>query len=71
MQDCERLQKILKAYKELYLNIDGDFKDDYNWGLFNGLEIALAVIEDRPAFMIKKDKSYSKYDLEKNAEYFL
>jgi len=71
MRDIKEVQEALSRYKELYLNSRKEFKDDYSWGICNGIEIALALVEDRPVFYIDKEKQHNKKDLKEYPEYFL
>lgn len=70
--NIKELATVLKRYEELMLNNNSDtFSDDYTHGVYNGIEIVLALLEDRPAFYRSKDKQPQKYDVEKYPEHFL
>ena len=71
MRSKKDVIEMINYYKDVYLDDPSSFEDDYAWGLCNGLEIALAILEERPAFYIDKYKRYDKYDIENNPEYFL
>ena len=72
MRSAEEACNLIKAYKEAMLKDKSvPFSSDYDFGLCNGLEMALAMLEKRPFFLVDKDKLYSKYDVEKHPEHFL
>jgi hypothetical protein len=71
MRDVEDIREMIEHYKSIYMEDPCMFVDDYEWGLCNGLEIALALVEGRPTFYIDKYKRYDKYDVDNNPEYFL
>lgn len=71
MRNVEDIKEMIEHYKSIYMEDPSMFVDDYEWGLCNGLEIALALVEGRPTFYIDKHKRYDKYDVENNPEYFL
>lgn len=64
------LLNLIKKYKRLYLQDKKEFTNDHEWGVYNGLEIAQALIEDRPAIYIKKDKTFYEYDINNYPEQF-
>ena len=71
MKDKKDIVAMLKKYKQIVAAAEGPFETDHQWGVANGLEIALSLIEERPAFYITKDKKYNEYDIRTNPEYFL
>lgn len=66
------LNETLRVYMDHVKSgaIDGKLCE-YNQGMLNGLEVALAYLEDRPVFFIDQDSKYDPYDLERFPEYFL
>lgn len=71
--DTDELVDVIETYKRMVV-VDYEEQEelsDYGHGLHNGLEMALALIENRPAFHIKKNMQYHKHDLESYPEYFL
>lgn len=71
MKTTEQVKKSINTYKKLFLGDSEDFHSDYSRGFFNGLELALSLIEERPAFYVNKEKQFCKEDLENYPEYFL
>lgn len=71
MRDIETIKQIVKDYQALYKYGDKSPLHDYEWGMYNGLEIVLALLEDRPAFYIDQDRKHNSYDLKHYPEYFL
>lgn len=71
MKDIDTLRSLLAESKELYLNDPEPFDNEYSWGVCNGIEIALALLEERPHFLIDKYKQYNSLDKERFPEYFL
>lgn len=69
MKSSEDVLDKLVRYKD-HLLCDGKF-DTYDQGLVNGLEIALAMIEERPAFFVDINKKHSDNDIKSYPEYFL
>lgn len=61
--------KAIDKYKEDIMS--GNLITDYDRGSYNGLEIALALIEGRPAFLLSSDNKLRSSDIEKYPEYFL
>ena len=57
--------------KDVYLRDHTPFEDDYSWGICNGLELALCLLEERPGFLVDKEKRHSEYDINRYPEYFL
>lgn len=71
MRDVEDIKRIVKDYQSLYKHGDKSSLHDYEWGMYNGLETVLALLEDRPAFYIDQNKKHNPYDLKQYPEYFL
>lgn len=71
MRELEDIHEMIMHYKRGYMEDHCEFVDDYEWGLCNGLELALSIIEERPTFFIDKRKRYDPYDVNNNPEYFL
>lgn len=67
----EDVTRKLKQIRDMYTAMGTPFNEDYEWGFYNGVEIALSMIEDRPAFYLDKSGKYNKYDMENYPEYFL
>lgn len=67
----EEVTRKLKQIRDMYTAMGTPFNEDYEWGFYNGVEIALSMIEDRPAFYLDKAGKYNKYDMESYPEYFL
>ena len=44
---------------------------DYDRGLYNGLEIVHALMEKRPCFLLNKNNTFDKKDIEAYPEFFL
>lgn len=71
MRDIETIKTLLKDYQELYRFANKEQLHEYEWGMYNGLEVALSFLEDRPAFFIDQNKKHNPYDLKHYPEYFL
>lgn len=72
MRTAEETQALLTRYKEWMLNNpDTPFESDYELGLYNGLEIALSVLESRPFFLVDRRKRYNKEDIKEHPDHFL
>lgn len=50
---------------------DKDQFTDYDMGMWNGLEIALSFLENRPSFTKDRNKQYNPNTTEQFPEYFL
>lgn len=64
----------LDMLKRLHTNYTGcgkPFDTKYAWGFCNGLEAAIALLEQRPPFYLDKNSNYDKIDQEKYPEYFI
>ena len=70
IKNVEDLRDQIKTYKDK-MEGEGPFTTEHAQGFYNGMEAALAIVEDRPAFFKNKDKSYCDYDLKKYPEYFV
>jgi hypothetical protein len=72
MTELEDVHKALKKYKDLLNSKDKEsFENDYNHGFYNGLELALSLLEERPVFYKNLNKQFRKEDMLKYPEYFL
>jgi hypothetical protein len=71
MKDIDTLRKKLIECKDIYLNSKEEFDNDYAWGICNGIELALSLLEERPAFLVDKKKQHNNYDINSYPEYFL
>ena len=71
MRDIHTLHKMLTECKEIYLQSNEEFESDYSWGICNGLELALSLLEDRPSFFVDEKKKHNPIDVESYPEYFL
>lgn len=58
------------TYKKNILE-SSNYLSDYDRGLYNGLEIVLAMVEKRPSFLINKDNEFNKSDIAEFPEFFL
>tara|TARA_B110000908_G_scaffold166475_1_gene217681 strand:- start:801 stop:1010 length:210 start_codon:yes stop_codon:yes gene_type:complete len=68
-----QIPKVIDNIKK-YKHNTRDFKvptSEYDRGLYNGLEIAQALIERRPSFLLNKDNTFDKIDVEAYPEFFL
>lgn len=61
----------LKQIRDMYTAMGTPFNEEYEWGFYNGVEIALALMENRPAFYLDKEGKYNPHDIEKYPEHFL
>jgi hypothetical protein len=66
----KELLEIIKGYKSLYLKNKKEFGSEHEWGVYNGLEIVQALIEERPAIYIRKDKTFNPHDINMYPEHF-
>lgn len=58
MADLEQLKELLKIQ-----GYDGNWNySEYMWGLYNGLELALATLEEREPVFKEKPKEFSALD---------
>ena len=71
MSTSASAKKRLQQLREMYASLDVPFTEDYDWGFYNGVEIALSFIENRPAFYVDKQGKHSDYDIKNYPEYFL
>lgn len=58
-------------YKADILATEGDTLSPEKTGMYNGVETALAILENRPAFHINCQRKHRKEDVERHPEYFL
>jgi hypothetical protein len=71
MENKAEVIKRLHQIRNMHAAFGEDFNGDYEWGFYNGIEIALSFIENRPAFYLGKDGKYNKYDIKRYPEYFV
>lgn len=69
--NTEDINKILKDYKDSFIESGTNELGDYELGFISGLEYALAMHERRPVMYVHKDRTYSEHDKEKFPERFL
>lgn len=69
--DSNKVNSILKRYKEDLIYSGTNELGDYELGFIHGLEYALAVHEHRPVIYVNADRSFSVHDLLKFPEYFI
>lgn len=58
-------------YKADILAAEGDVLSPEKTGMYNGIETALALLENRPAFHINCKREHRKEDIARHPEYFL
>jgi hypothetical protein len=61
----------LKTYMRIMLKGESTPLSDHALGTHNGMEIALALMENRPVFYIDKNKQYNQQDIDMHPDYFL
>lgn len=71
-KDAETVHETLVRYKKVMMaDGEGQFKDGHAHGFCNGLEAAIAILEDRPPFFVNADRTYDPYDMHKHPEHFI
>ena len=72
MKDIEEVHAALIKYKDMML-FDGnkEFHSSHAHGFCNGIEAALAIIEERPVFFVDYAKNYDPHDVTKHPEHFI
>lgn len=72
MRSIDDAHKLVKGYKETLI---GDrtvpFRTAADKDVCNGVEIALAIIENRPAFLLDINKQYTREDMINHPDYFI
>ena len=72
MKEIDAVHETLLRYKKvMMMDGDGNFRDGHAHGFCNGLEAAIAIIEDRPPFFVDIDRKYDPYDVHKHPEHFI
>jgi hypothetical protein len=71
IDDAEEALKILSAIKYAFTLNPEPFNDDFDHGYYNGLEVAIAAMENRPPLYLTKDKKYHENDKAMYPEYFI
>jgi len=71
MRDIDNAREAIISCKDIYLQSPSKFESEYSWGICNGLELALSLLEDRPSFFVDENKKHSPIDIENFPEYFL
>lgn len=61
--------EALNKYKQSITSSERSITE-YDRGSYNGLEIALALVESRPAFLLDSNNKLNSSDIEKYPEYF-
>lgn len=69
--DKDEIVRKLTQIRNMYTAMGVPFNEDYEWGFYNGIEVALSFVENRPAFYLDKEGRYNQYDIKKYPEYFL
>jgi hypothetical protein len=71
MDDSERKGIIVQLEEyQVLLKVDKE-SGVYSQGLYNGIELAIALMEERRAFYIGKNGEHSAKDMKDYPEYFL
>lgn len=63
--------RALKLYKSDILKSEGKVLSPEKTGMYNGIETALALLENRPAFHINCKREHRKEDMQRHPEHFL
>lgn len=71
MITVEGVHDMVSTIIKSMLGNDGPFRDEYSRGIHNGLELALAYIEERPTFFRDANKKHDPEDMKRYPEYFL
>jgi len=71
MRTVEDIHKILLMYKSNMKGGGDFFPTGHAHGFYNGIEAALAIVEDRPAFFVKDDKMHNPFDVKRYPEHFV
>ena len=71
MSSEEATKHKLRQIRDMYMVMGTPFNEDYEWGFYNGVEIALSMLEGRPAFYIDKEGKHNPQDVANYPEYFL
>lgn len=72
MRSIEEVHKMITTTMAMVLNHHTDkFSSEYSQGVWNGLELVCAYMENRPAFHKDINKKHLKQDLSSFPEYFV
>ncbi len=63
--------KDTKTYQKSLLIKNNNNLSDYDRGVYNGLEMSLALFEKRPAFLLNRLNKFNQSDMDAYPEYFL
>ena len=68
MKQCAKALKAIKIYRDAMIS-EGTWSE-HDQGMYNGLELAASLMEDRPAFYKDEDGRNRSEDIENHPEDF-
>lgn len=69
MKPCDKVLKAIKIYRDAMIS-EGTWSE-HDQGMYNGLELAVSLMESRPAFYKDTEGKNRPEDVENHPEYFL
>ena len=72
LRDIDEVHEMVEVYMNLLKGDPGKpFRNEEEMSMYNGMEMAMAIIERRPTFFLNINKDYNKRDMEKHPDLFI